>query len=50
MRIYESIQSEFEKLEHVSKINEDDQNKFTLFASNGTEVIPKIFKYQMIFL
>lgn len=39
----ESIQSEFEKLEYVSKIN-CDQNKFTLFASNGTEVIPKIFQ------
>jgi len=39
----ESVQPEFEKLEHVSKISHD-QNKFTMFASNGTEVIPKIFQ------
>ena len=32
-----------EKIEFVKKINEDG-SKLTLFASNGTEVIPKIFQ------
>lgn len=35
--------SELQKIEFVNKINEDD-SKLTLFASNGTEVIPKIFQ------
>ena len=35
--------SELEKIELINKINQD-QNKITLFASKGTEVIPKIFQ------
>jgi len=35
--------SELKKIELIKKINED-QNKITLFASKGTEVIPKIFQ------
>ena len=35
--------SELEKIEFVNKINIDD-SKLTLFASNGTEVIPKVFQ------
>ena len=35
--------SEIEKIEFVKKINKDG-SKLTLFASNGTEVIPKIFQ------
>ena len=35
--------SELQKIEYVNKINEDG-SKLTLFASNGTEVIPKIFQ------
>ncbi|MFZ8937163.1 MAG: ATP-binding cassette domain-containing protein [Nitrosopumilaceae archaeon] len=35
--------SELEKIELIHKINQD-QNKITLFASKGTEVIPKIFQ------
>jgi len=35
--------SELKKIEFVKKINEDG-SKLTLFASNGTEVIPKIFQ------
>jgi ABC-2 type transport system ATP-binding protein len=35
--------SQLEKIEFVNKINRDD-SKLTLFASNGTEVIPKIFQ------
>ena len=35
--------SELKKIEFVKKINEDG-SKLTLFASNGTEVIPKIFR------
>ena len=38
----DSFLSELEKIEFVSKINKDG-SKLTLFASNGTEVIPKIF-------
>ena len=38
-----SFISELQKIEFVNKINEDD-SKLTLFASNGTEVIPKIFQ------
>ena len=38
----ESFLSELQKIEFVNKINQDD-SKLTLFASNGTEVIPKIF-------
>jgi len=34
--------SELKKIELINKINQD-QNKITLFASKGTEVIPKIF-------
>ena len=34
--------SELNKIELINKINQD-QNKITLFASKGTEVIPKIF-------
>ena len=35
--------SELKKIELINKINQD-QNKITLFASKGTEVIPKIFQ------
>jgi ABC-2 type transport system ATP-binding protein len=35
--------SKLRTIELIKKINED-QNKITLFASKGTEVIPKIFK------
>ena len=35
--------SALEKIELIKKINQDP-NKFTLFASKGTEVIPKIFQ------
>lgn len=35
--------SELKKIELIKKINED-QNKITLFASKGTEVIPRIFQ------
>jgi len=35
--------SELNKIELINKINHD-QNKITLFASKGTEVIPKIFQ------
>jgi ABC-2 type transport system ATP-binding protein len=35
--------SELNKIELINKINQD-QNKITLFASKGTEVIPKIFQ------
>jgi ABC-2 type transport system ATP-binding protein len=35
--------SELKKIEFVNKINEDG-SKLTLFASKGTEVIPKIFQ------
>ena len=38
-----SFLSELKKIEFVTKINEDG-SKLTLFASNGTEVIPKIFQ------
>ena len=40
---YNSFLSELKKIEFVNKINEDG-TKLTLFASNGTEVIPKIFQ------
>ena len=39
----ENFLSELKKIELINKINED-QNKITLFASKGTEVIPKIFQ------
>ena len=39
----DSFLSELEKIEFVNKINKDE-SKLTLFASNGTEVIPKIFQ------
>ena len=39
----DSFLSEIKKIEFVKKINEDGL-KLTLFASNGTEVIPKIFQ------
>ena len=39
----ESFVSEIRKIKFVKKINEDG-SKLTLFASNGTEVIPKIFQ------
>jgi ABC-2 type transport system ATP-binding protein len=35
--------SKLRTIELIKKINED-QNKITLFASKGTEVIPKIFQ------
>ncbi len=38
-----SFLSELDKIESVNKINEDN-SKLTLFVSNGTEVIPKIFQ------
>ena len=40
---YNSFVSEIGKIEFVKKINEDNSN-LTLFASNGTEIIPKIFQ------
>ena len=40
---HDSFLSELRKIESVNKINEDG-SKLTLFASNGTEVIPKIFQ------
>jgi len=40
---YNSFLSDLKKIEFVNKIN-DDGSKLTLFASNGTEVIPKIFQ------
>jgi ABC-2 type transport system ATP-binding protein len=40
---HDSFLSELEKIEFVNKINKDG-SKLTLFASNGTEVIPKIFQ------
>ena len=39
----DSFLSQIQKIEFVNKINEDG-SKLTLFASNGTEVIPKIFQ------
>ncbi|QLH06250.1 ATP-binding cassette domain-containing protein [Nitrosopumilus ureiphilus] len=39
----DSFSSELQKIEFVNKINVDGP-KLTLFASNGTEVIPKIFQ------
>lgn len=39
----DSFLSELRKIEFVNKINVDG-TKLTLFASNGTEVIPKIFQ------
>lgn len=38
-----SFLSDLEKIESIKKIN-NDGSKLTLFASNGTEVIPKIFQ------
>lgn len=40
---HDSFVSEIKKIEFVKKINQDG-SKLTLFASNGTEVIPKIFQ------
>ena len=40
---FDSFLSEIQKIENVNKINKDI-SKLTLFASNGTEVIPKIFQ------
>lgn len=40
---HDSFLSKLEKIEYVNKINVDG-SKITLFASNGTEVIPKIFQ------
>ena len=40
---HDSFLSELENLDYVNKINQDD-GKLTVFASNGTEVIPKIFQ------
>ena len=40
---FDSFLSEIQGIESVNKINKDD-SKLTLFASNGTEVIPKIFQ------
>lgn len=39
----DSFISELQKIEFVKKINKDEF-KLTLFASNGTEVIPKVFQ------
>jgi len=39
----DSFLSKIKEIEFVKKINEDGV-KLTLFASNGTEVIPKIFQ------
>ncbi len=39
----DSFLSELKKMDSVNKINEDG-SKLTLFVSNGTEVIPKIFQ------
>ncbi len=40
---HDSFLSKLENLDYVNKINQDD-GKLTVFASNGTEVIPKIFQ------
>ncbi|MGY5147443.1 MAG: ATP-binding cassette domain-containing protein [Candidatus Nitrosopumilus sp. bin_7KS] len=40
---HETFISKIREIEFVKKINEDG-SKLTLFASNGTEVIPKIFQ------
>jgi len=40
---HESFVSELNKIETINKINEDN-GKLILFASKGTEAIPKIFK------
>ncbi len=40
---HKSFLSELNKIETITKINEDD-DKLVLFASKGTEAIPKIFK------
>ena len=40
---HDSFLEELKKIEFIKKINEDDL-KLTLFTSNGTEVIPKIFQ------
>ena len=40
---HNSFLSELKKIEFIKKIKEDDL-KLTLFTSNGTEVIPKIFQ------
>jgi ABC-2 type transport system ATP-binding protein len=40
---HNSFLSELKKIEFIKKINEDNL-KLTLFTSNGTEVIPKIFQ------
>ena len=40
---HDSFLSELKKLESINNINVDE-SKLTLFASNGTEVIPKIFQ------
>ena len=39
----DSFLSKIRKIEFINKINEDG-SKLTLFASHGTEVIPKIFQ------
>ena len=39
----DSFLAELKKIEFIKKINQDD-SKLTLFTSNGTEVIPKIFQ------
>lgn len=40
---HDSFLSELEKIETINKINKDN-DKLVLFASKGTEVIPKIFQ------
>ena len=40
---FDSFLIELKKIEFIKKINEDN-SKLTLFTSNGTEVIPKIFQ------
>ena len=42
-QLRDSFVSELEKIEHVKKITQDGL-KLVLFASNGTEVIPKVFQ------
>ncbi len=39
----DSFLSELQKIESINKINQDG-SKLTLFASNGTKVIPKVFQ------
>ncbi len=40
---YDLFLNEIKKIKFVNRINNDDGTTLTLFASNGTKVIPKIF-------